>query len=61
MPAVAAKQHNPTLKAFYDRLIARGKPPMAAIVAVMRKLVHMAYGVLKSRTPFDPTIAVCTA
>ncbi len=39
MPIVVAKQHNPKIKAFYDRLVARGKPKMVAIIASMRKLL----------------------
>jgi len=35
----AATRHNPVLKAFYDRLIAKGKPKKVAIVACMRKLI----------------------
>jgi transposase len=35
----AATRHNPVLKAFYRRLIARGKPPKVALVACMRKLI----------------------
>lgn len=54
MPALVAKQHNPVLRAFAQRLEASGKSPKQIIVAVMRKLLHLAYGVLKSRQPFDP-------
>jgi len=32
-----------------------GKPKMAAVGACLRKLPMIAFGVLKSRTPFDPT------
>lgn len=53
MPAIVAKQHNPVLKDFYARLLANGKPKMLAICAVMRKLLHIIYGVLKSRKPFN--------
>ncbi len=53
MPAIVAKQHNPLLKALYDRLLASGKSKMLAICAVMRKLLHIIYGVLKSGIPFD--------
>lgn len=42
MAAVTALTHNPILKAFYKRLIAKGKPPKVAIVAVMRKLLTLA-------------------
>ena len=39
MPTVVAKQYNPTIKAFYDRLVAKGKPKMVALIASMRKLL----------------------
>jgi transposase len=39
MSAVCAARHNPVLKGFYERLRAAGKPPMVALIAVMRKLV----------------------
>jgi transposase len=57
MPALVAKQHNPVLRAFAERLEANGKQPKQIIVAVMRKLLHLAYGVLKSGQPFDPHFA----
>jgi transposase len=48
MPAVVAKRANPRLAAFADRLASRGLCQMQIIVAVMRKLLHFAFGVLKS-------------
>ena len=54
LPAVVAKRHNPRLRAFADRLAAQGLAPKAVIVAVMRKLLHLAYGVIHSNRPFDP-------
>ena len=54
MPAVVAKTHNSILKAFAARLKARGLTPKQIIVAVMRKLLHLAYGILKSGNAFDP-------
>ena len=41
MAAVAATQHNPLLRAFYARLVAAGKPKPVALVAVMRKMLHV--------------------
>ena len=38
---------------FYENLVSRGKPKKAAVVASMRKLIHIIYGVLKNKTPFD--------
>lgn len=37
-------------------LHAAGKPPMVIIGAMMRKLIHVAFGVLKSGRPFDATL-----
>jgi transposase len=53
-PAITAMTHCPAFKAFADRLRARGKPKKVVIGAVMRKLVHVIYGVLKHQTPYDP-------
>lgn len=53
MPAIVAKQHNAHVKALYERLIARGKPKMSALGAAMRKLVHLCFGVIHSRHPYD--------
>lgn len=39
MAALAAKQYNPVLKAFYEKLVQNGKKPMVAITAVMRKMI----------------------
>ncbi|SRR5260221_2660380 len=52
MPILTAIGHNPWQRTYYQRLIARGKPPKLAIVASMRKLVTAIYSVAKSRTPF---------
>ena len=57
---VAATQLNPWLKAFYERLIARGKPAKVALIAAMRKLINAIYGVAKNRKPFV-AIPVCSA
>jgi transposase len=47
MAAMAARRHNPALAVFFDRLVARGKKPIVALVAVMRKLVVIANAVLR--------------
>jgi len=54
MPAIVSRRYNPVIKEFADRLKKAGKPNMVIIGAVMRKLVHIIYGVLKSGRPFDP-------
>lgn len=58
MPAIVAKRHNPVLRTFALRLATRGLRPLQIIVALMRKLLHLAYGVLKSGRPFDPDHAL---
>jgi transposase len=54
MPAIVAKQHNPRLNVWAETLSRRGLTGKQVIVAVMRKLLHLAYGILKSGQPFDP-------
>ena len=56
-PAIVAIQHNPLISAFARQLRMRGKHNMTIIVAVMRKLVHFIYGVLRSDTPFTTQLA----
>jgi transposase len=53
-PALAALRCNPTLQPLRARLRAKGKVPMVIIGAAMRKLIHIAYGVLKSQRAYDP-------
>lgn len=53
MPALVAVRFNPIMIAFYTKLLAKGKPKKVALVAVMRKLLVLAYGVLKSGEKFD--------
>lgn len=54
MPAMNARVFNPLLKAFGDRLKENGKTPKQIIIAVMRKLLHQIYGILKSGEPYNP-------
>ena len=54
MPGLVALKHNPALKLFGERLSANGLTKKAVITAVMRKLVHLIYAVVKSGQPFDP-------
>ncbi|HYQ92634.1 MAG TPA: IS110 family transposase [Candidatus Competibacteraceae bacterium] len=53
-PAVVAGQYNPSVHAFCERLKAKGKAGKVIVCAAMRKLLTLAYGVLKSGCPFDP-------
>lgn len=58
LPAVVAGQHNPVVRAFCERLKAKGKAGKVIVCAAMRKLLTLAYGVLKSGRPFDPNLKV---
>lgn len=57
MAAIVATRYNPHVKAVYERLLARGKSKMSALGAAMRKLVHLCFGVLKTRMPYQPDYA----
>jgi len=58
MPAMVATTRTVWGRAFRDRLAAAGKPPMLILGAMMRKLVHVAFGVLKSGKPFNPALHI---
>jgi transposase len=53
-PAITALRCSPFFQNWAEGLQERGKSKMSVICAVMRKLVHLAYGVLKTGKPFDP-------
>ncbi|MDB4886329.1 MAG: family transposase [Gemmatimonadetes bacterium] len=52
MAALVASRHNPVLKAFYDRLLAAGKPKKLALVACMRKLLTILNTLLRTQQPW---------
>lgn len=54
MPAVSAKNTNPIMQPLVHRLEQRGHCKLSIVVAVMCKLLHLIFGVLKSGQPFDP-------
>ena len=56
MPAMVALYKTAWGKRFRERLAASGKAPKLIIGAMMRKLIHVAFGVLKSGKAFDPTL-----
>jgi len=53
MPALVSVQWEPNVKAFYEKLLGRGKTKMQANVAVMRKLLHAIHGMLEHNQDFD--------
>ena len=61
MAAVVALKCNTQLRQIYDSLRASGKTKMSAIGALMRRLVHIAYGVLKHQAPYDPQLVARNA
>ena len=54
-PAMAALRFNPAVAALRQRLVSAGKPGKLIVGAAMRKLLSIAFGVLKSGRPFDPS------
>jgi transposase len=57
-PALTGKVHNPILRDMAERLAERGITGMSAVAALMRKLLQLVYGILKSERPFDPDYVV---
>ena len=53
MAALVAKKHNKGLAAFVSRLESNGKTPKTIVCAIMRKLAHIIFGVLKSQGSFN--------
>jgi transposase len=54
MPALVSIQCNPAMIAFYNRLKEKGKNGKVIVCAIMRKLVHIIFGILKSGKKYDP-------
>jgi transposase len=53
MGAMVAKRHNPVLKAFFDRLVAAGKPKIVALIAVARKLLTILNAIIRDNRPWQ--------
>jgi len=49
MASLSATRHNPTIKAFYERLVAAGKPKKVALIACARKLLSILNAVMRDR------------
>lgn len=56
MASVVSIRYNPELRVFYESLLERGKAKKQAICAVMRKLVHICYGVIKHQSKYQPQV-----
>lgn len=57
MAALVGVRRNPTLRSFYDRRLHLGLAKKPALIAAMRKLLHICYGVLKNDQPFRELVA----
>jgi len=60
MGAMVAKKHNPVLKAFFDRLVAAGKPKMLALIAVARKLLTILNAIIRDHRPWQGTVVAAS-
>ena len=58
MPTLVAIRYNPVIKTFYQRLIENGKTKKLALVASMRKLLIMCRAILRTKTQFNPDLAL---
>ena len=56
MAALAASRANPSLRAFYQRLVAAGKPKLVALTACMRKLLVLCNALCKQQAMWDSTM-----
>lgn len=54
LAANRARQYDPRLKAYYEKLRRKGKPHRVAVTAVARKLCHVVYAVMRDGEPYDP-------
>lgn len=54
MPAMVASRHEPAIRAVKNALEARGKKPLQAITAIMRRLLHSIHAMFRLDVPFDP-------
>jgi transposase len=61
MATVSATTHSPVIRAFYERLIAKGKPKKVALVACMRKLVTILNAMVRDQTPWNDSKHLTTA
>lgn len=57
MATLSAKRHNPTIRALYERLIAKGKPKKLALTACSHKLLTICGAVIRDNTVWDPKLA----
>jgi transposase len=61
MATLCAVRFNSTIKVYYERLRAKGKPKKVALGACMRKLLTLLGAMLRNRTPWQPQAAVISS
>ncbi len=61
MATLAACRFNPTIRTFYERLLQRGKPPVVATVAAMRKLITILNAMIRRRSGWSPPSQLAVA
>jgi transposase len=61
MATVSAITHNPAIRTFHQRLLAKGKPPKVALVACLRKLLTILNAMVRDGTAWNPALHVKTA
>jgi transposase len=61
MAAVVGARHNPQLRHVYESLLKAGKSKMSALGALMRRMIHIAYGMLKHNTAYNPNFFTAMA
>lgn len=61
MATLSAARYNPPVRAFYQRLLASGKASKVARCACARKLVHLAFAIIKHQQPFKADYPQVTA
>lgn len=59
MAALSASKYNPHLSLVYERLLVRGKKPMVALGALMRKLIVLMRAIVVSGRDYDPLWKTC--
>ena len=56
MAVLGATRHNPVIRAFYERLVAKGKPKNVALVACMRKLRTILNAMVRDGKTWNPAL-----
>ncbi|MEO8576424.1 MAG: transposase, partial [Gemmatimonadales bacterium] len=60
MATMAAIRHNPTIKVYYARLVAGGKPKMVALIACMRKILVTLNAMIRTKTRWQAQLELTT-